>query len=134
MVKNEKKEIDPNLYGFPGKYSGSLSIVAKVFHDLASILGTEYTFYQIAPVLDYAFKNDNQLTSKHIETLNAICELMKSLDADNLKKLQEIYNNTPEIQITKQFERVTTNVENDTSEAMIANTENNTRNGDSSIR
>ena len=29
---------------------------------------------------------------------------MKSIDADNLKKLQEIYDNTPEIQITKSFQ------------------------------
>ena len=29
---------------------------------------------------------------------------MKSLDADSISKLQEIYNNTPEIQITKSFE------------------------------
>ena len=26
---------------------------------------------------------------------------MKSIDAENLSKLQEIYNNTPQIQITK---------------------------------
>jgi formylglycine-generating enzyme required for sulfatase activity len=29
---------------------------------------------------------------------------MKSLDADNLSKLQDMYNNTPDIQITKTFE------------------------------
>lgn len=29
---------------------------------------------------------------------------MKSIDADNLSKLQEIYNSTPEIQLTKSFE------------------------------
>jgi hypothetical protein len=54
--------------------------------------------------LDYAFDKDKQLTSEHIEMLNEICELMKSLDAVNLSKLQEIYNNTPVIQITKSFE------------------------------
>ncbi len=103
-LKMQKKEIDPNLYGFPGRYSGFVSIVGKVCPDLASILGTEYPVFQYAPILDYAFKNNDQLSDEHIETLNRISELMKSLDADNLSELQKIYNNTPEIQITKSFE------------------------------
>ncbi|MCJ7481803.1 MAG: SUMF1/EgtB/PvdO family nonheme iron enzyme [Thermodesulfovibrionales bacterium] len=102
-LKMQKKEIDPNLYGFPGKYSGLVSIVGKISPDLASILGTEYTIYQYAPVLDYAFQNNNQLTPEHIETLNRISELMKTINADNISKLQEIYNNNPQIQITKTF-------------------------------
>jgi formylglycine-generating enzyme required for sulfatase activity len=113
-LQMQKKEIDPNIYGNPGQYSGLVSILAKVNADLASILGTEYTVYQYAPILDYAFQNNNQLTSKHIETLNRISELMKSIDADNLSKLQEIYNNTPEIQITKSFESHATKTENNT--------------------
>jgi hypothetical protein len=51
---------------------------------LASLLGTEYPFNQYAPILDYIFENDEQITSEHIETLNRISELMKSIDADNL--------------------------------------------------
>ncbi|MBN2347456.1 MAG: hypothetical protein JXJ22_01380 [Bacteroidales bacterium] len=102
-LKLQKKEIDPNQYGFPGRYSGFVSIVGKVCPDLASILGTEYPVYHYAPILDYAFENNDQLTDEHIETLNRISELMKCIDADNLSKLQDIYNNTPEIQITKQF-------------------------------
>ncbi len=104
-LKMQKEEIDPNQYGIPGRYTGMLSIVAKVYHDLASILGTEYTAFQYAPIVDNAIKNSNQftLTAKQTETLNRICELMKSIDADNISKLQEIYNNTPEIQITKSF-------------------------------
>ena len=113
-LKMQNEEIDLNLYGIPGRYTGLVSIVGKVCTDLASILGTEYPIYQYAPILDYAFQNNNQLTSKHIETLNRISELMKSIDADNISKLQDIYNNTPEIQITKTFERVTTNAENNT--------------------
>jgi formylglycine-generating enzyme required for sulfatase activity len=103
-LKMQKKEIDPNLFGMPGQHPGVLSIIAIVCADLTFILDTEYTIYQYAPILDYAFQNNNQLTSNHIETLNRISELMKSLDADNLIKLQDIYNNTPEIQITKTFE------------------------------
>ncbi len=110
----QKGEIDPNQYGIPGKYSGIISIAAKVCGDLASILGTEYTVYQYPPILDYAFKNDMQLTVEHIEILNSISELMKSIDADNLSKLQDIYNNTPEIQISKTFELVATNAKNST--------------------
>jgi hypothetical protein len=113
-LKMQNEEIDPSQYGSPGRYTGLVSILGKVSPDLASILGTEYPVNQYAPILEYAFQNNNQLTSKHIETLNRISELMKSIDADNLLKLQEIYNNTPEIQITKTFERVTTNTENNT--------------------
>lgn len=47
--------------------------------------------------MDFAFEDDKQLTDEHIEILNRLYELMKSLDIDNLSKLQEIYNNTPEI-------------------------------------
>lgn len=111
-LEMQKEEIDPNLYGIPGRYTGLVSIVGKVCTDLASILGTEYTIYQYAPILEYAFQNNNQLTSKHIETLNRISELMKSIDADNISKLQDIYNNTPQIQITKSFESVSTNSDN----------------------
>jgi formylglycine-generating enzyme required for sulfatase activity len=46
---------------------------------------------------------------------------MKSIDADNISKLQKIYNNTSQIQFTKRFDPV------------IINTENNTRTKDSSI-
>ncbi|WP_303318526.1 SUMF1/EgtB/PvdO family nonheme iron enzyme [Flavivirga abyssicola] len=99
----QQKEIDPNLFGIPGKYSGHLSIVAKINSDLAFILGTEYTVYQYSNMLKYAFENNNQLADEHIEILNSISKLMKTLDAKNLRKLQEIYDNTPEIHITRSF-------------------------------
>jgi hypothetical protein len=107
-------EIDPNLFGIPGRYSGFASITGKVYHDLASILGSEHPIYQYAPVMDYIFENNDQLTSKHIETLNRISELMKSIDAENLAELREIYNKTPEIQITKSFWQVSTSIDNST--------------------
>jgi formylglycine-generating enzyme len=103
-LQMQKKEIDPNIYGNPGQYSGFVSILGKVYNDLASILGNEFPIYQYAPILDYAFKNDNKLSAEQIEILNKISELMDTLDAKNLSKLQEIYNNTPQIQITKTFE------------------------------
>jgi formylglycine-generating enzyme required for sulfatase activity len=68
---------------------------------LASILGNEYTIYQYAQILNYAFQNNNQLPKEQIEILNRISKLMKSLNAENLSELQEIYNNTPQIQITE---------------------------------
>ncbi len=105
-LKLQNGEIDSKQYGFPGRYSGLVSIVGKVSPDLASILGTEYPINQYAPMLDYAFENDDQLTAEHIETLNKISELMKTLTAKNLSKLQEIYNSTPGIQITKSFEQI----------------------------
>jgi hypothetical protein len=102
-LKLQNKEINPDQYGFPGRYSGFVSIVGKVCPDLASILGTEYPVHHYAPILDYAFENNDQLTDEHIITLNRISELMKSIDAENLSKLQKIYDDTPQIQITKQF-------------------------------
>jgi hypothetical protein len=100
----QNEEIDPNLYGIPHRYTGLVSIAGKVCTDLASILGVEYPIDQYAPILDYAFKNNNQIPAEQIEILNQVCELMKSLDAENLTKLQGIYNNTPEIQTSKRFD------------------------------
>ena len=103
-LQMQNGETDPNLFGIPRRYNGLGSIVAKVCADLASVLGTEYPTTRYAPMLDYAFENDDQLTAEHIETLNEISELMKSLNADNIAKLREIYDNTPDIQITKSFD------------------------------
>jgi hypothetical protein len=108
-LKLQNGVIDPKQYGFPGRYSGLVSIVGKVSPDLASILGTEYPVYQYAPMLDYAIENDDQFTTEQIETLNKISKLMKSLNAENLSILQEIYNNNPDIQITKSFVQILKN-------------------------
>ena len=40
-LKMQNKEIDPKQYGFPGRYTGLVSIIGKLRPDLASILGTE---------------------------------------------------------------------------------------------
>jgi formylglycine-generating enzyme required for sulfatase activity len=121
-LKFQKKEIDPNLFGLPGIDSGMVSIISKVCSDLASILGTEYTIYQYPPILDYALKNNNQLSAAQIDILNKISELMKSFDADNLTKLQDIYNNTPEIQITKTFKGDLIKLDNSEDNAKTTNT------------
>lgn len=99
----QKGEIDPKLYGIPGRYGGMGSILAKLTGDLASILGREYTITQYPPIFDYVLEDRGPLPEEALETLNRISELMKSLDADNLEELSEIYNSTPEIQITKSF-------------------------------
>jgi len=102
----QNKEIDPDKYGVPGRYTGLVTMAMIICGDLASILGTEYATFQFPSILSYAFQNNNQLTAEHTETLNRISDLMKSLDADNLTKLQEIQNNTPDIQFTKTFNHV----------------------------
>jgi len=112
--KMQQKEIDPVLYGMIGKFTGLLPISIMVLTDLASILGNEYPIGQYPPVLDDAVQNNNQFTAKQIEMLNRISGLMKSIDADNLSKLQVIYNNTPQIQFTKSFDPRTINAENST--------------------
>ena len=113
-LQMQNGEIDPNLYGIPRRYSGMGSILAKLCADLACILGTEYTITQYSPILDYVFENGNQLPAEHIELLNKISELMKSIDANSLSELEEIYNTTPQIQITKSFGQVSTNSDNST--------------------
>ncbi len=114
-LKMQKKEINPKLYGIPGQneYNGSPLMTTVVCYDLASILGTEYPAGQYSPILDYVFQN-NQFTPKQVEILNRISELMKSIDVANISKLQEIYNNTPQIQFTKKYEPVIINIENNT--------------------
>jgi hypothetical protein len=113
-LKLQKGEIDPMHYGIPGRYSGYASIVGKVCPDLAAILGAEYPINQYAPILEYAMDSENQLAAEHIELLNRICELMKSIDANSFSELEEIYSNTPQIQITKSFGQVSTNSNNST--------------------
>lgn len=93
--------IDPEKFGFPGKYSGEGSITGKISADLASILGTEYPLTMYPPIMEYYFEGEKQLPQEQIKILDSISKLMQSLNAENLSKLQYIYNNTPEIQVTK---------------------------------
>ena len=121
-LKMQKGEIDPNLYMAPPNTSGLVSIVGKISPDLLSILGTEFTIYQYAPILECTLNNQNKLSTEQIEILNKISELMQSLDADNLTKLRDIYNSTPEIQITKTFKGDLIKLENSEDKAVTKNT------------
>jgi sulfatase modifying factor 1 len=114
-LKMQNHEIDPKLYGMPGhnEYNGSPLMTTVVCYDLASILGNEYPVGQHSPILDYVLQN-NQFTAEQVEILNRISELMKSIDAENISKLQKIYNNTSQIQFTTKFEPVIINSENNT--------------------
>lgn len=102
-IQMQNREIDPDKYGIPRRYTGLVSVVGKVCTDLASLLGTEYHINEYAPILDYIFEH-NEITEEHVETLNKVCLLMKNLDDENLAKLQEIYDETLFMQITKKFE------------------------------
>ena len=100
-LQMQKGEIDPNLFGIPGKYSGEGSISGKISADLASVLGTEYPLNMNPPFIESYFKEGKQLSKEQIKILYSISELMQSLNAENLLKLQRIYNSNPEIQVTK---------------------------------
>lgn len=117
-LKMQKGDINPNLYIAPPNITGLVSILGKISLDLSSLLGTEFTYTQYAPMLDYCL-NNNQLTAKQIEILNKICKLMNTLDAKNLSELQGIYNKTPEIQITKTFKMDAEALENNIGNASI---------------
>lgn len=108
--KMQKGEVDMEKYGSPGRYTGLISIVGKISPDLAAILGTEYPVFHYAPMLDDVSEN-NQLSQEHTDLLNRVCELMGSIDAENLATLQIIYKNTPEIQVTKTFENYAAKIE-----------------------
>lgn len=104
--KLQKGEINPALYGIPGKYSnhnGLVSIAGMICSDLASVLGNEYTIYQYASIVDYAYDDNKKLPEEQTEILNRVSKLMQSFSAENLTKLQEIYDTTPQIQISKTF-------------------------------
>ena len=101
--KMQNGELDLSKYGFPGRYPGDASIIGKISPDLAAILGTEYPVNHYAPILDVVFDPTRELTADHIEMLNHVCELMKSLDAGSIRKLQLIYEGSPEIQVSKTF-------------------------------
>ena len=124
-LKMQKKEIDPNLYGVPGRYTGIIPISMVVCGDMSSVLGTEYPTFQYPPILDYVSQNNNQLSSKQTETLNSISEAMKSLDFSGLMKLRVIYNDTPEIQFTRQFGSNTNKDENKDSSKNVSTNRNN---------
>lgn len=108
-LQMQNGELDPNLYGIPNRYSGMGSILAKLCADLACVLGTEYPITQYPPILDFIFEGDKQMPVEYNPMLNRISELMKSINAENLSELQDIYNNTPEIQMTKSFNAISEN-------------------------
>ena len=117
-LQMQKGQINPDLYGNPGEYKGSVSILAKVSMDLAFVLGAEYAIHQYAPIMESAFDN-KPLTAAQIELLNNISELMKTLDVKNLSKLRGIYNNSTEIQITKTFKGDLIKLENSEDNRMV---------------
>jgi formylglycine-generating enzyme required for sulfatase activity len=112
-LKMHNNEIDPELFGIPGEFTGLMPIILVLCSDQASILGNEYTIGQYPPILDYVIEN-NQIPSKHIKTLKKISELMKAIDAESISELREIYDNTPQIQFTKSFDPGTKIIENNT--------------------
>jgi len=113
-LKMQNKEIDPKLYGMVGQYTGLPMITAAFCHDLSSILGTEYPHFHYAPIVGQTFINEGQLSEEQIRLLNRISNLMTSINAKSISELKDIYNNNSQIQITKSFEPVTTNTENNT--------------------
>jgi formylglycine-generating enzyme len=97
-----KKEIDPAKYGAMG-HTGESIIVGAFNLGVASLLGTEYTYFQHSPLMEQTFNNKEQISGKQIKLLNRISNLMTSINAENLSKLKKIYVSTPLIQITKTF-------------------------------
>jgi len=110
--KLQKKEIDPNLYGVPGRHIGLVPITLILCADAVSILGSEYTSYPHPPIIDYIFQNNNQLSSEQIDTLSRLSKLMDSIDASTILKLQEVYDNNPQIQFSKSFHSVSKSSDN----------------------
>jgi formylglycine-generating enzyme required for sulfatase activity len=98
-----KKEIDPAKYGVMG-LTGESIIVSALNLDMASLLGTEYTYIHYSPIINQAFKNEVQLSEEQIRLLNRISNLMISINSNSISELKDIYENNPQVQITKTFE------------------------------
>jgi sulfatase modifying factor 1 len=107
------KEIDSAMYGVMG-LTGESIIVSALNLDIASLLGTEFTYLHYSPIIKQTFKNEGQLSVDQIKLLNKISKLMTSLNAKSLSELKDIYNNNSQIQITKTFELDTKTSENNT--------------------
>ena len=98
-----KKEIDPAKYGVMG-LTGESIIVSALNLDMASLLGTEYTYIHYSPIINQAFKNEVQLSEEQIRLLNRISNLMISINSNSISELKDIYENNPQVQIPKTFE------------------------------
>jgi sulfatase modifying factor 1 len=107
------KEIDSAMYGVMG-LTGESIIVSALNLDIASLLGTEFTYLHYSPIIKQTFKNEGQLSVDQIQLLNKISKLMTSINAKSLSELKDIYNNNSQIQITKTFELDTKTSENNT--------------------
>lgn len=112
-IKLMKKEIDQTKYGVMG-HTGESMIINALNSDIASLLGTEYTFFQYSPIMGQAIKNEEKLSEEQIRLLNRISNLMTSIDAKSISELNNIYENNPQIQITKLFEFNTKTSDNNT--------------------
>jgi sulfatase modifying factor 1 len=110
-LKVQRKETDPKLYGLAGVEPNPSMIAQMLCHDMASMLGTENRYDRYSPISD-AFENGSQPSTEQIGTLNRISELMASLDTGNISRLKEIYAGNPQLQITKSFDFVLVNTEN----------------------
>ena len=101
--KMRQNKIDAKLYGPGGEHNGLPSIIQLLCHDLASVLGTEYPITQYSPIIDQALKGEGEFTlsADQMRMLDEISELMSTVDTGGISKLQVIYRDTPEIQITK---------------------------------
>jgi formylglycine-generating enzyme required for sulfatase activity len=109
--KVQNNEIDTGLYGLAGFHTGTGMIATALCFDMAAILGFEYPVGQYSPLLNSAFQN--KLSTKQIELLNRISELMKSLDAKNISKLQKLYFNEPQLQFTNSKKTIDISTENE---------------------
>ncbi|MBN1116010.1 MAG: SUMF1/EgtB/PvdO family nonheme iron enzyme [Bacteroidales bacterium] len=100
--KLQKKKISPDKYGIT-EYSGECIVVDVLNYDLASLLGTEYTYFHYSPIIKQTFKNEGPLSIDQIKLINKISELMTSINAKSISKLKDVYENNPDIQITNTF-------------------------------
>lgn len=121
-LKMQKGDINPDLYMAPPNIAGMISIAGKISPDLSSLLGTEFIITQYAPIMDACLESNNQFSAEQIEILNRICKLMSTLDAKNLSELQEIYKNTPQVQLSKAFKFDARALENNDPKGNSSNT------------
>lgn len=97
-IKNQQGKLDPNTYGVPNWW-GSHPILDVLCHDLASVLGTEHTYYNRPPISADTTMNVKNMPINQIDTINKISALMANVDA-NFNELQKIYNENKQLQFS----------------------------------
>ncbi len=96
--KYQQRNLKPETYGVPNWW-GAHPILDVLCHDLASVLGNEYIYYNRPPISADTTMNVNNLNSAHLTLMDNVCELMKNVD-NNFFELKALYDKNKQLQFS----------------------------------